>query len=161
AGCLGDDEVPLALLHWTGTAGLIYVDRWAVRRRVTRLDEAPRWPLLTADRVLAEGEASFLQFQDQVDDLRAATSGASPPSPPAASRSSRSSSPSKRCACAARPATARRTGAPLGPRRSSTREAPMAQATTKTETISSQQYMYPINWADYYHGIYTTGGGAT
>lgn len=80
AGCLADDEVPLALLHWTGTAGLVYVDRWAVRRRVTRLDETPRWPLLAADRLLAEGEASFMQFQDQVDELRAATSGSSPPS---------------------------------------------------------------------------------
>jgi hypothetical protein len=80
ASCLGPDEVPLALLHWTGSAGLLYVDRWAVRRRVTRLDEALRWPLIAADRVLADGEASFLQFQDQIEELRDATGASSPPS---------------------------------------------------------------------------------
>jgi hypothetical protein len=79
--CLGPDEVPLALLRWTGSDGLVFVDRWAVRRRITSLDEAPRWPLLAADRVASDGEASFLQFQDQVDELRDTSAGvASPPS---------------------------------------------------------------------------------
>jgi hypothetical protein len=82
ASCLGADEVPLALLHWTGADGLVFVDRWAVRRRPTRLDEAPRWPLLVPDRVAADGEASFLQFQDQVDELRSSAGGSG--SPPAA-----------------------------------------------------------------------------
>lgn len=82
ASCLGGDEVPLALLRWTGGDGLVFVDRWAARRRLTRLDETSRWSLLVPDRIAADGEASFLQFQDQVDELRSSTPTAG--SPPAA-----------------------------------------------------------------------------
>ena len=84
ASCLGPDEVPLALVRWTGSGGLVFVDRWAVRRRTTRLDAAVRWPLLLSDRLLAEAEASFLQFQDQVEDMRSGTATATGASPPAA-----------------------------------------------------------------------------
>src|SRR5262249_7586604 len=82
ASCLAADEVPIALLRWTAGEGLVFVDRWAVRRRVTQLDSAPRWPLLVAERVETDGEAAFLQFQDQIDELRASAGGAA--SPPAA-----------------------------------------------------------------------------
>lgn len=64
-------EVPLAILYWTA-AGLQFVDMWAVRRRVTRHALESRWPLLVSDRRAAEGEAIFLQFQAQIDELRTA-----------------------------------------------------------------------------------------
>src|SRR5262249_45810722 len=30
-----DTEVPLAVVHWTADAGIVFVDRWMVRRRLT------------------------------------------------------------------------------------------------------------------------------
>jgi hypothetical protein len=68
---LANCEVPLALLYWTSTAGLVFVDMWAVRRRVSAPAVETRWPALTGDRHAAEGEAMFMQFQAQVADLRA------------------------------------------------------------------------------------------
>lgn len=68
-------EVPLAVLYWTSTAGLVFLDMWAVRRRVTAPTAASRWPALTGDRRLAEGEAMFMQFQRQVEEIRANEAG--------------------------------------------------------------------------------------
>jgi hypothetical protein len=67
---LTDCDVPLAVLYWTADSGLVFLDMWAVRRRLTHraVDEA--WPLLTGDRRVSELEAMFLQFQDQIRDLR-------------------------------------------------------------------------------------------
>jgi len=62
-------EVPLAVLFWTAD-GLQFVDTWAVRRRVVTPPSTSDWPLLVGDRRLAEGEAMFLQFQDQLSDIR-------------------------------------------------------------------------------------------
>lgn len=88
--CLGDDETPLAVLHWAAGQGIRFVDRWAVRRRPTPLAAverefpAPgqgrlavaalseRWRLLAGARRRAEAEARFYQFQDHIADLRAA-----------------------------------------------------------------------------------------
>ena len=69
SGCLTPDEVPLALVRWTSADGLVYVDRWAVRRRIARNGASATWPGFTGDRLVAEGEARFQQFQDELADL--------------------------------------------------------------------------------------------
>lgn len=70
-GRLADCEVPLALLYWTSTGGLIFVDRWAARRRLSAREPGDAWAPATSDRRTSEAEAVFQQFQDQLDDLRA------------------------------------------------------------------------------------------
>jgi hypothetical protein len=67
--CLTPDQVPLATLLWTADGGLRFVDRWSVRRRVTRRPVSERFPVLTGDRRLSESEAMLLQFEDQVEDM--------------------------------------------------------------------------------------------
>jgi hypothetical protein len=81
-GCLPAEDVPLALLRWTGAEGLVFVDLWSVRRRLVRPDVSARWPLLLSDRLPAVGEAVFHQFQDQVDELRVQGAAAVTASPP-------------------------------------------------------------------------------
>lgn len=66
---LTDDEVPLATIGWTVDDGIEFVDLWSVRRRLTRATAEGHWASLTADRRSAEGEAMFLQFQNQLADL--------------------------------------------------------------------------------------------
>jgi len=58
-------DVPLSLIFWTGGA-IGFVDMWSIRRRVhsAPASYAPPFPL--DDRVHAENEAAFLQFQQQV-----------------------------------------------------------------------------------------------
>ncbi len=68
--CLTDSEVPLAVLHWTTADGLKFIDLWSVRRRITPRSVTTRWPLFVSDRRAAEAEAMFLQFQDQIEDIR-------------------------------------------------------------------------------------------
>jgi hypothetical protein len=68
---LTDCEVPLAIIYYTASDGLVFLDQWAVRRRVIAPEAATRWELLTGDRRKAEAEAMFWQFQAQLDDLRA------------------------------------------------------------------------------------------
>jgi hypothetical protein len=67
--CLTGDEVPLALIGWRAGTGIRWVDRWAVRRRLIRGSASADWPALVGERRAAEGEARFLQFQDQLGDL--------------------------------------------------------------------------------------------
>jgi len=73
AGRLTEQDVPLALIEWT-TNGLGFVDQWSVRRRVTRPDAAGRWGYFAGDRRVSEGEAMFLQFQEQFATLETGTS---------------------------------------------------------------------------------------
>jgi hypothetical protein len=68
ATCLSDEEVPLALIGWKAGRGIRFVDHWSVRRRITRRDPADRFGLPAGDRLAAEGEARFLQFQEQAAD---------------------------------------------------------------------------------------------
>ena len=70
AHCLQTGEVPLALVHWTASAGLVFVDRWPVRRHLTHATAATDRPLLTGEQPTAEAEAMMGQFQDHADDLR-------------------------------------------------------------------------------------------
>jgi hypothetical protein len=70
--CLQDNEVPLAILSWTAANGIEFVDMWSVRRHMIRRSADAGWPLFVSDRRLAEGEAMFLQFQDQIESIRLA-----------------------------------------------------------------------------------------
>lgn len=68
---LADCEVPLALVYWTSSGGLVFVDMWAARRRLTPTEEAAAgWPRFMSDRHASEAEAMFQQFQAQLEDLR-------------------------------------------------------------------------------------------
>jgi hypothetical protein len=64
------DEVPLATIGWSIDDGIQFVDLWSVRRRVTRPADTSTWPSLVDDRRRAEGEAMFLQFQQQIRERR-------------------------------------------------------------------------------------------
>ena len=66
---LGADDLPLAVLHWDGAA-VTFVDNWSARRRVTAPDPvAGPWSSVLADRRAADGEARFLQVQEQTAEL--------------------------------------------------------------------------------------------
>jgi hypothetical protein len=69
AECLGDDQVPLATIFWTPGIGIRFVDLWSVRRRIIRRSATGNWPELAGDRCIGEGEAIFLQFQEQIDQV--------------------------------------------------------------------------------------------
>jgi hypothetical protein len=66
--CLGDDEVPLALIRWTAADGIVFIDLWSVRRRLTRPSADAVWPLLVSDRRRSEAEACYLQFEAEVEE---------------------------------------------------------------------------------------------
>lgn len=66
---MSDDEVPLAVLGWSVDDGIQFVDLWSVRRRLTRASAEDAWTSLISDRICAEGEARFLQFQQQIAEL--------------------------------------------------------------------------------------------
>lgn len=63
-------EVPLAVLYWTATGGLVFVDMWAVRRRLTRWSSNDGLPSLLGDQAASLGQAMLLQFQDQLEAIR-------------------------------------------------------------------------------------------
>jgi len=73
AGRLTEQDVPLAVIEWT-TSGLGFIDQWSVRRRVTHPDASGRWEYFAGDRRRSEGEAMFLQFQEQFATLETGTS---------------------------------------------------------------------------------------
>jgi hypothetical protein len=79
AGGLTDCEVPLALIFWPAS-GVQFLDAWSVRRRLIQPLVGDPWPPHVGGRRLAEAEAVFLQFQDQLRDLLA---GPSPGTVPA------------------------------------------------------------------------------
>lgn len=64
-----DCEVPLALIHWTISGGIEFVDMWSVRRRQTGRAAAGHWESLVGDRAASEAEAMLLQFQVQAAEL--------------------------------------------------------------------------------------------
>lgn len=71
AAPLTDCDVPLAVLYWTLADGLKFVDAWAVRRRLTSRQRSDRWSPFLDDRRASEAEAAFLQFEEQIEDIRA------------------------------------------------------------------------------------------
>ncbi|MGZ4898583.1 MAG: hypothetical protein ACXV8X_02905 [Candidatus Angelobacter sp.] len=62
-------EVPLAVLYWTATDGVVFVDMWAVRRALVSRDLLDVWAPGAGRRRAIEGLAMFLQFQQQVNNL--------------------------------------------------------------------------------------------
>jgi hypothetical protein len=65
-------DLPLCVFYWDAGA-ISFIDNWSVRRRITRPDvSASSWSGAVADQRPADGEARFLQFQDQVLDVVAA-----------------------------------------------------------------------------------------
>ena len=68
---LTDLDVPLAVFRWTGQS-VVDLDNWSARRRITTPDPVPsQWSAVVADRRDADGQARFLQFQDQIDEIAA------------------------------------------------------------------------------------------
>lgn len=66
---LSDSDVPLAIIHWN-SGGVQFVEKWAVRRRVTQFSANKDWSFLTSDRRQSESEAMYYQFAEQVRDIR-------------------------------------------------------------------------------------------
>lgn len=62
-------EVPLAVLYWTATDGVVFVDVWSVRRALVSKDLLDTWAPGAGRRRFVEGLATFLQFQQQLNDL--------------------------------------------------------------------------------------------
>ena len=63
-------EVPLAVLYWTTADGIVFVDMWAVRRKLTRYSSNDEFSALLADQAQSVGQAMLLQFQDQLAGIR-------------------------------------------------------------------------------------------
>jgi hypothetical protein len=62
-------DVPLAVFTWTGKT-VADLDNWSARRRVTAPDPTPgHWSVEVTDRREADGQARWLQFQDQLEGL--------------------------------------------------------------------------------------------
>ncbi|HMF96396.1 MAG TPA: hypothetical protein VKE96_18975 [Vicinamibacterales bacterium] len=70
-GQLTDCDVPLALMYWTATGGVQFIDMWSVRRRLrSRVrDDAS---LLPDPHLTAIGEPMMRQFNEQVYSMRTA-----------------------------------------------------------------------------------------
>jgi hypothetical protein len=66
---LSDNDVPLALIHWT-SEGLEFVEMWAVRRRLTKRSDDEDWTQLITDRRTSETEAMMQQFADHLEAIR-------------------------------------------------------------------------------------------
>ena len=69
ATLLTDCDVPLAVLHWTASGGVRFVDSWAVRRRLAPRASGDKWLRLTDEPGQKAGEAMFLQFAAELADL--------------------------------------------------------------------------------------------
>jgi hypothetical protein len=68
-GTLTSCDVPLALVYWTAT-GIGFTDMWSVRRRPAARAGADRWSAALDDARVADGEAMFRQFQEQLEMIR-------------------------------------------------------------------------------------------
>ncbi|HEX6096513.1 MAG TPA: hypothetical protein VF432_09335 [Thermoanaerobaculia bacterium] len=64
---LTDCDVPIAILYWTATGGIQWIDLWAVRRRITTAKNAS--PSLLDDTRLAVAEAMREQFRVQLQSI--------------------------------------------------------------------------------------------
>ncbi len=69
---LRDDEVPLALLAFTGAFDHLFTDNWSVRRPVCLRDSDAVLANLSEPRRVGVGRAMFRQFQDHIAGLAAA-----------------------------------------------------------------------------------------
>jgi hypothetical protein len=76
AGDLTRCDVPLALLYWTATAGIDFVDMWSARRRVTHESVTDEWGAPGGDGERGLREAMSMQFQEHLETLRASAQSA-------------------------------------------------------------------------------------
>jgi hypothetical protein len=67
---LTDCDLPLAVFTWT-EQGLGILDNWAARRRIVYTYPAVTWDAFLSDARVAEAQARFLQFQEQLEAVRA------------------------------------------------------------------------------------------
>jgi hypothetical protein len=67
-------DLPLAAFDWDGST-LVFVDLWSARRRPVHPSASAALDAVVGDRRAAEGEARFLQFQDQLDGLLTTAAG--------------------------------------------------------------------------------------
>jgi hypothetical protein len=67
---LTECDLPLAVFTWTGT-GLDILDNWPARRRMTHTYPGTAWDAALSDVRVAEGQARFLQFQEQLEYVQA------------------------------------------------------------------------------------------
>ena len=65
---LSDCDVPLALVYFADDS-IVFVDRWAVRRRVAADSAAPSWAAWLGEGIDAIAEAGLIQFQEQLADI--------------------------------------------------------------------------------------------
>lgn len=68
---LAQCDVPLALVFLTASAGIRFVDRWAVRRRVASRIAAPGWVAWLGEPRESLAQAQLLQFQEHLDEIPA------------------------------------------------------------------------------------------
>ena len=69
ASRLNECDVPLALLYWTTSGGIGFVDLWSVRRRLTHPMMAGTLCAIVSGRRQSETEAMLWQFRDQIKDM--------------------------------------------------------------------------------------------
>jgi hypothetical protein len=69
-------DLPLSVFDWDGSA-LTFVDMWSARRRTSRSPATVALAAVVTDQRAADGEARFLQFQDQLDGLQSTPAGRS------------------------------------------------------------------------------------
>jgi hypothetical protein len=63
-------DLPLAVFTWTAQ-GLGILDTWAARRRIVDSYPGVAWDAFLSDARVAEAQARFLQFQEQLENVRA------------------------------------------------------------------------------------------
>lgn len=66
AGFDGEYNVPLAVFEWTSASRIEFIKCWPVRRRMVRRSTVEEWDYFTSERRAAEGEAMFLDFQEDL-----------------------------------------------------------------------------------------------
>lgn len=62
-------DLPLAVFYWANNE-IVFIDQWAVRRRLVHPYPAAKWAANLSDQRQAEGQARFLQFQEHIADLQ-------------------------------------------------------------------------------------------
>jgi hypothetical protein len=67
---LSDCDVPLAVINWTASGGVVFIDLWAARRPITEPSASGRWSPLVNCRRDSESKAMFLQFAEQLREIR-------------------------------------------------------------------------------------------
>ncbi len=68
---LSDCELPLGLVYLTASAGIAFIDAWAVRRRVAGEPASSAWSAWFGPGLDALGEAQLAQFQQQLSEIPA------------------------------------------------------------------------------------------